>query len=326
MEAESRPVSTGWLNRGVLGIGLAGLLADAGHEIPTALLPSFLTITLGAPAAALGLIEGLADGAAGGARLLGGALADDPHLRRRVATGGYVGTAVLAALIGLTATVWQAGALRIASWAARGVRVPPRNALLADATNSSTYGRAYGFERAMDNVGAIVGPALALLLVVLVGARTAMLVSVIPGLLAAGAIVYAISHVPASKHGERRPIRLRLRPVMKGQLGRLMVGVAALELGHAAATLLILRATNLLTPSSGHEAAVRLALGMYIGYNAVAAGISVPAGRASDRFGAPRVLAVGVIAFVFAYVALAFSLVESPCSGSRSPRPVSGSA
>lgn len=91
-----------WLTPGVLGIGLASLLADAGHEIPTALLPSFLTSTLGAPAAALGLIEGLADGAAGGARLLGGALADDPGLRRRTATGGYVGTAVLAALIGLT--------------------------------------------------------------------------------------------------------------------------------------------------------------------------------------------------------------------------------
>ena len=306
MEAEGPKASTGWLNRGVLGIGLASLLADAGHEIPTALLPGFLTATLGAPAAALGVIEGLADGVAGGARLAGGALADDPQLRRRVAAGGYVGTAVLAGLIGLTATVWQAGALRIASWAARGIRVPPRNALLADATDTSTYGRAYGFERAMDNLGAIVGPALALLLVVLVGVRTAMLISVIPGLFAAGAIVYAIRQVPVAKPRERRPIRIRLRPVMQGRLGRLMLGVGALELGHAAATLLILRATTYLAPSLGQTGAVRLALGMYIGYNAIAAGISVPAGRASDRFGAPRVLTVGVVAFVAAYVGFAF--------------------
>ena len=139
MQASDKTVQRrSWLTPGVLGIGLASLLADAGHEIPTALLPSFLTSTLGAPAVALGLIEGLADGAAGCARLLGGALADNPALRRRTATGGYIGTAVLGALIGLTGVVWQAGALRIAAWAARGLRVPSRNALLADITEPAT--------------------------------------------------------------------------------------------------------------------------------------------------------------------------------------------
>ena len=71
-----------WLTPGVGGIGTASLLADVGHEVPTALLPSLLTSTLGAPAAALGLIEGIADGLAGAARLAGGALADDPSRRR----------------------------------------------------------------------------------------------------------------------------------------------------------------------------------------------------------------------------------------------------
>jgi hypothetical protein len=104
-----------WLNPGVFGIGFASLLADMGHAIPTALLPSFLVATLGAPAAKLGLIEGIANGAAGIARLLGGALADDPGRRRSVATGGYVGTAVLAALIGVAVTPWQAGVLRVAA-------------------------------------------------------------------------------------------------------------------------------------------------------------------------------------------------------------------
>lgn len=126
-----------WLNPGVVGIGLTSLLADMGHEIPTALLPSFLVVTLGAPVAALGLIEGVANGAAGVARLLGGALADDPGRRRSVAAGGYVGTAVLAALIGVAATAWQAGMLRVAAWVSRGLRVPPRNALLADTTTTS---------------------------------------------------------------------------------------------------------------------------------------------------------------------------------------------
>lgn len=294
-----------WLTPGVLGIGLASFLADAGHEVPTALLPSFLTSTLGAPAAALGLIEGLADGAAGGARLFGGALADDPGLRRRTATGGYVATAVLAALIGLTGAVWQAGALRIASWAARGIRVPPRNALLADLTEPSTYGRAYGFERAMDNIGAIAGPLLALGLVVLVGVRNAMLLSVIPGLLAAVAILYAIRQIPRPKTRERRPLRLQVARVMRGRLGRLMVGVGAFELGHAAATLMILRASTLLEPTAGRDAAVRMAIILYIGYNTVAAAASVPAGRAGDRFGAPVVMLVGVVGFLLAYLSFA---------------------
>jgi hypothetical protein len=123
--AATRETKRAWLTPGVLGIGLASFLADAGHEVPTAILPSFLAATLGALAAALGLIEGLADGAAGGARLLGGALADDPQRRRRVAAGGYIGTAVLAALIGLTGAVSQAALLRTAAWTTRGLRVPP---------------------------------------------------------------------------------------------------------------------------------------------------------------------------------------------------------
>src|SRR5688572_102967 len=82
-----------WLTPGVKGIGSASLLADLGHEVPTALLPSLLTSTLGAPAAALGLIEGVSDGLAGAARLGGGALADDPARRRTIAVGGYTTTA-----------------------------------------------------------------------------------------------------------------------------------------------------------------------------------------------------------------------------------------
>jgi hypothetical protein len=94
-----------WLTRGVAGIGGASLLSDLGHEVPTALLPSFLTSTLGAPAAALGLIEGIADGCAGVARFGGGALADDPDRRRRAALGGYTATAVFSSLIGTTTAV-----------------------------------------------------------------------------------------------------------------------------------------------------------------------------------------------------------------------------
>lgn len=302
-----------WLTPGVGAIGTASLLADLGHEIPTALLPSFLTSTLGAPAAALGAIEGVADGLAGAARFAGGALADDPHRRRDTAVAGYTATAVMTAAIGVTTAVWQVAVLRAGGWAARGLRVPSRNALLADVVPASAYGRAYGFERAMDNLGAIGGPLLALALVALVGVRSAIMLSIVPGLLAAGAIVIAIRLAPKLGVREKRPLRIQVRPVLRGGLGRLFIGVGAFELGNAAATLLILRATDLLEPGRGHDAAVEVALLLYAGYNLAATLVSIPGGQVADRFGNVRVLALGVAAFLLAY--LGFGFVGSTVAG-----------
>jgi hypothetical protein len=288
MTADTEPgeaASARWFSRGVAGIGASkfSFLADLGHEIPTALLPSLLTVTLHAPASALGLIEGISDAAAGVARLAGGALADDPGRRRRVAVGGYTTTAVLSAAIGAVTAPWQAGILRAGAWAARGLRVPARNALLADIVPPSVCGRAYGFERAMDNLGAIGGPLLAIGLVALVGVRAAIGLSVIPGLLAALAIIYAIRHTTAARQRASQPIRLRIRPVLRGQLGRLMIGVTAFEVGNAAATLMILRATNLFDPGRSQTAATQLALVLYVLYNVAATLISIrPGGTSID--------------------------------------------
>jgi MFS family permease len=291
-----------WLTRGVVGVGSASLLADIGHEIPTALLPSFLSSTLGAPASALGLIEGIADGCAGAARLAGGALADDPERRRRVAVGGYTATAVLSSAIGVATAAWQVGVLRTAAWSARGLRVPARNALLADMVPAAAYGRAYGFERMMDNMGTIAGPLLALALVAAVGTRTAILVGVIPGLLAAVAILYAI-RASGRRTGRavRTPMRIQVAPVLRGRLGRLFAGITAFEAGNVAATLLILRATELLSPAHGHDSATEIALGLYVFYNVIATIASLGGGRLGDRRGSPLVLIIGVGCFAISY-------------------------
>lgn len=297
-----------WLTPGVGGIGTASFLADVGHEVPTALLPSFVTATLGAPAAALGLIEGISEGLAGTGRFVGGALADDPGRRRVVAVGGYSATAVLAALIGTTTSVTAAGVLRGAAWAARGLRVPARNALLADVVPAHAYGRAYGFERTMDNLGAIGGPLLALGLVSLVGVRTAILLSVVPGLLAAVAIVYAIRQARLPKVTERKKLRFQVRPVLRGQLGRVLAGFTAFEIGNVAATLLILRATDLLAAEHGIQTATQLGIGLYVVYNVAATIASFPAGSVSDRLGRRGPLLVtlaGVAVFAVSYVLFA---------------------
>jgi MFS family permease len=299
-----------WMSPGVGGIGLASFLADVGHEVPTALLPSFVTSTLGAPAAALGLIEGISDGLAGAGRFVGGALADDPARRRAVAVGGYTTTAVLSALIGVAGNVVQVGVLRGASWAARGLRVPARNALLADVVPAGAYGRAYGFERTMDNLGAIGGPLLALGLVAVFSVRTAILISVVPGLLAAAAIVFAIRQATLPKITERRRLRIQVRAVLHGELGRLLGAFTAFEVGNLAATLLILRATDLLTPTHGGQTATEIALGLYTAYNIAATIASFPAGRLADRLGdrGPRLVVTGgVAAFLAAYLLFAFT-------------------
>jgi MFS family permease len=296
-----------WLNRGVAGIGVASFFSDVSHEVPTALLPALLTTTLGAPAAALGTVEGIADGIAGAAKLAGGALADDPARRRATAMGGYTATAILSALIGGAVAVWQVAILRSAAWFSRGLRTPSRNALLTDVVAPEAYGRAYGFERAMDNAGAIGGPLLALALLSLVGVRDAILLSVIPGLLATLAIFVAVRSARRLERHERPPLRIRIRPVLHGRLGRLLGAITAYELGNAAATLLILRATNLLSPGHGHDSAVKLAVLLYVGYNAAAMVTSVAAGHTTDRRGAKAVLVTGAFALLAAYVGFALA-------------------
>jgi MFS family permease len=296
-----------WLNRGVAGIGVASFFSDVSHEVPTALLPALLTTTLGAPAAALGTVEGIADGIAGAAKLAGGALADDPARRRATAMGGYTATAILSALIGAAVAVWQVAILRSAAWFSRGLRTPSRNALLTDVVTPEAYGRAYGFERAMDNAGAIGGPLLALALLSLVGVRDAILLSVIPGLLATLAIFVAVRSARRLERHERPPLRIRIRPVLHGRLGRLLGAITAYELGNAAATLLILRATNLLSPGHGHDSAVKLAVLLYVGYNAAAMVTSVAAGHTTDRRGATAVLVTGAFALLAAYVGFALA-------------------
>ena len=143
------------------------------------------------------------------------------------------------------------------------------------------------------------------MLVAAVGTRWAIALSVIPGLLAAVAIVYAIHHTPKPAKTDHEPIRIKIRPVLRGALGRLMIGVTIFEIGNCAATLLILRATDLLTPGRDTDTATQLAIGLYVAYNAAATLVSVPAGHVGDRTSAPRTLVFGVAGFAIAYTIFA---------------------
>ena len=258
----------------------------------------------------------MSDALAGAARFGAGALSDEPERRRTLAVGGYTATAVLSAAIAPVTATWQVAVLRAGAWTARGLRVPARNALLADVVPAAVYGRAYGFERAMDNIGAILGPLAAIGLVATLGTRWAIGLSVIPGLLAALAIVYAIRHTPRPTPQPKRQLKFHIRPVLTGKLRPLFAGIGAFELGNCAATLLILRATELLQPEHGKDRATTIALTLYVSYNIAATITSVIAGRFSDRNGPTRVLLAGIVAFGIAY--LGFSHDTPKLDGSAS--------
>lgn len=301
-----------WLTPGVAGIGAASLFSDSGHEMTTALLPTFLTSTLHASAGALGVIEGVADALTGVMKLVGAPLANDPQRRGRTAAGGYLGTALATGAIGLAGAVWQAGALRAVAWLSRGLRSPSRDALLSSLAPRHAYGRAFGVERAGDNLGAVVGPLLAAGLVGLIGIRPTMYLAAIPGLFALLAILLAARESRRRlAQRESEPVgrrRLDLAALRQAGMARAMAPVALFCLGNVATTLLILRATGLLTgPDRSVTAATSLAVLLYAGHNVVAALASILGGSALDRMGPRPVFAAAAGVYVLGYLGFALA-------------------
>ncbi len=292
---QARTTRLAWLTRGVLAIGLASLFSDLGHEMTTALLPAFLVGTLAAPAIALGLIEGVADGVSALFKFAGGyasdAAAGTARGRRVLGAGGYLATAISTGLIGVARTWPGVLLLRALAWSGRGFRSPIRNALLADQVDRAAYGRAYGFERAMDSVGAIGGPVAASALLVAVGMRPTLLLAALPGLVAVVVFLFFVR--------ENRHVATLDKPVgVRGALSafplpfrRFLLSAGTFGLGNFAAPFLTLRATLLLVGPHGAVRGAALAVGLYTLYNVLYAASAYLAGEVADRV--PKRLVLG---------------------------------
>jgi MFS family permease len=280
-----------WLNRTVLGIGLASLCSDWAHETATTLLPAFLA-TMNVAAAWLGLIEGVSDGLSSVAKMASGFATDRLARRKPVAVLGYLVTALGTASFALAASAWHVLLARAAAWLGRGVRTPVRKAILAGAVTRETYGRAFGFERMMDTVGAIAGPTTALVLLPLVhqNYRAVFALTLVPGLMAALLIAIVV------KEKDRAPVpHISLGASVRALPPRYRKFLAAAGLfgaGDFAHTLLLLLAAQTLTPALGLARATTAATGFYILHNVLSAGASMAAGRLADRFNKGRLLAV----------------------------------
>ena len=281
-----------WLNRTVLGIGLASLFSDWSHEIATTVMPAFLA-TMGVAAFWVGLIEGVSDGLSSFAKMASGYYTDKLRRRKPVAVIGYLVTALGTASFGLATAAWHVLLARAFAWLGRGVRTPVRKALLAGSVTKETYGRAFGFERMMDTLGAIVGPASAFFLLQAVHHHypTLFALTLIPGLLAAGLIAFAV------REKERKPVphisfgeRLRMLPP---RFRKFLVAVGLFGAGDFAHTLLILLATQKLTPEVGAAKAASIAVALYVLHNVFYAGFAVVAGWLADRFPKNLVLSSG---------------------------------
>ncbi len=301
-------------NRTVLGIGLASFFSDSGHEMATAALPGFLA-SLGAPAAALGVIEGVADGALSASKFAGGVIADRPSVdRRRIAAAGYLVTGLGYGSFAFAPSWPVVAAGRAVAWSARGARTPARESLLAGSVPPSHLGRAFGVERAGDSIGAIVGPLLAAVMIGAIGYRPLFALSFIPALGAALSVLLLARETPRLRAIATHSVaRLRELATAPGRFRSLLVGIGFYGLGNFSATLLILRATQLLSAAGRSEVhAATVAVLLYTAHNAANAAVAYPAGALADRFGRRLVLIVGIALFAAACLGFAASAANVP--------------
>ena len=299
----SRPKK--WLNRNILGLGLASLFSDMNHEMASAVLPMFLSSVLGAPAFALGLIEGVADGVSTLFELWSGWYSDRIGKRKGLAVAGYAITAFSKATFALATNWWHVLFGRTFGWIGWSIRSPVRDALLTESTTPASISRAFAFHRTMDTLGAILGPLIATLLLAHVSIRVIFLVSLIPGVCAVLSLIFLV------KEKARTPDPRRAWHSMKSLprgFFQFLLPVGLFGISNFAPTLLILRAQDLLTPSLGALTAGAFAVGLYTFSNVVYALVAYPMGVLADKFSKRAILSLGFA--LFGLLCLGFLLTD----------------
>ncbi len=300
-DTQTNPPPARWLNRNVLGMGVTSLLADAGYEMANAVLPGFLEV-IGVSAAALGAIEGVADALSAFVKLGVGWSSDRLGHRKPLTVTGYFLTGVAKALFAFAQGWPLILAGRLIGWTGKGVRGPLRDALLTESVPASARGKAFGFHRAGDTLGAILGPLIGvgLLAWLLPHAahpdapfRTVFLCTLIPGL-GSG---FAFALLVREKRRGPSPARFwtALRTLPK-PFWKFLAGVGLFGMGDFAPTLMILAATQLLAPAHSLARAAELAALLYVVHNVFYAATAYPVGALSDRWGRRGLLALGYLA------------------------------
>jgi len=287
------------LNSSVRVLGWVSFLNDVATEMIYPLLPDFLTRVLGAGPAALGLIEGAAQSAASFANMGSGWLSDRVRRRKPLVVAGYAVAAVVRPLVALASNWGQVLAIRFTDRVGKGIRTSPRDALIAGLVPPERRGRAFGFQRAMDNAGALAGPLIAALLLKfwIREERTVFLLALIPGL---ATVVLLIAAVPEASRAIASKVTL---PTSTRRLPRAfwlaLIVFLLFTLANSTDAFLLLRA---------REAGVPLwQLPLLWGFfNGAKAAAGVPGGALADRIGRLPTVAIGWAVYAAAYAGFAY--------------------
>lgn len=286
--------------KGVVTLGWVSFLNDTASEMIYPLLPDFITRVLGASPAVLGLIEGIAEATASLAKVGAGWWSDRVKRRKPFMVLGYSIATVARPLTGLAVSWAQVLAIRFSDRLGKGLRTPPRDALLADLAPPHSRGRAFGIQRAMDNAGALVGPILAAVLLRfwIEEERTVFFLALVPGVLA---VLLLVTRVPEKKS---ETAARALPAEVPGRLSRsLWTAIAVFSLftlANSTDAFLLLRARDCGVP------VWQLPL-LWAFFNGAKAAVGVPGGALSDRIGRIPTIALGWLIFALSYAGLAFA-------------------
>ena len=297
----------------MFAIGLVSLLNDASSEIIYPLLPVFLVTSLGASAKAIGTIEGLAESISSLLKLFAGYLSDRLAKRKALVVAGYSLASIARPLLAFTHTWTQVLAIRLTDRVGKGIRTAPRDAMIADQVRTEQRGIAFGFHRAMDHGGAVIGPIIGYLLVILFVANSRsptlgefsriFLVASIPALIAVfvAAVFMKESPVKAPQSGSE-VVKLSLRG-FDSNFKRFLLVLALFTLSNSSDSFLILRAVD----SGVSVAMVPL---LWAAHHAMKVLSSLLGGDLSDRLGRKRLIVAGWILYAAVYAGFAFATQE----------------
>ncbi len=288
------------LPKTVWALGFTSLFMDVSSELIHGLLPVFLVVTLGASAAALGLIEGIAEATAHITKVFSGWLSDRLGKRKALAVAGYGLAAVTKPIFPLANTVWLVAMARFLDRIGKGIRGAPRDALIADVTPAEKRGTAFGLRQSLDTVGATVGPLLAIGLMYLFAddIRTVLWFAVIPAVIAVLILMIFVKEPPHARQDKRVPIKAREIRELGWFYWFVVVAGAVFTLARFSEAFLVIRA---------HDQGLALALtpAVIAVMSLVYAGAAYPAGRLQDRYGARPLLMAGLAALIAADLFLA---------------------
>jgi MFS family permease len=298
-------------------LGWVSLATDTASDAVYPLLPFFLTQVLGAGAISLGIVEGAAEAANSILKIASGWFADRTRTKRSLVFFGYALSSAVRPLIALTTTWTQVFAVRFCDRIGKGIRGAPRDAMLAGWAAPATRGLVYGFHRAMDNLGAVLGPAAASAFLFFYPGqyRALFALTIVPGAVATLLILFVRESASVGGEGESRtrgvPGTIGSRPSaapegtaaherLPRRFALYIAVVAVFTLGNSSDAFLLLK----LTDAAGSALYVPL---IWAGLNVVRSGISVIGGRWSDRAGRRTVIATGWLIYAVVYAGFAVS-------------------